>query len=160
MADLTLNPNMQNLGGLLAKHYPRRGILLFKLLEDIKTGFSSLSIETRDSILSYSAMLNQRCLPMKALNKRHAETGSRQCLKADSDEDLSDAKLKVMLNFVNKLTLCPEQITQDDVQRLYDMGWSQREFLDSVYLRAIANCMNSFIHGLKFAGKNQLDRIT
>ena len=41
MSYLPSSPDLENIAGLLAK-YPRRGILLFKLLEDIKGSFSPL----------------------------------------------------------------------------------------------------------------------
>jgi hypothetical protein len=51
MSYLPSSPNLNSFGGLLAK-YPRRGILLFKLLEDIKSSFSSLNKEMIELIIT------------------------------------------------------------------------------------------------------------
>lgn len=50
MSYLPSSPDLANVAGLLTK-YPRRGILLFKLLEDIKRSFSPLSKGMRELII-------------------------------------------------------------------------------------------------------------
>lgn len=79
-------------------------------------------------------------------------------LKPDINSINVDEKLNSILNFVNKLTLTPDQITQVDVQLIFDAGWDEQAFLDSVYLCAIANCMNCFITGLGIKAENQINQ--
>ena len=54
MSYLPSSPTLVNIAGLLAK-YPRRGILLFKLLEDIKGSFSPLTKGVRELIIAYTS---------------------------------------------------------------------------------------------------------
>lgn len=158
MTYLLSSPNFNNLGGMLTKHYPRRGILLFKLLEDIKSSFSSLSIDTCESIITYTCGLNHNVL---SYGKHKAESNELRTIEAifdpskpDNNSINVDEKLNPILNFVNKLTLTPDQITQADVQSIFDAGWDEQAFLDSVYLCAISNCMNCFITGLGIKAEN------
>lgn len=44
---------------------------------------------------------------------------------------LSDAE-RAMLEYVEKVTIAPSAITQADVQRLRDVGWTDRDILDIV----------------------------
>jgi hypothetical protein len=156
MTYLLSSPNFNNLGGMLTKHYPRRGILLFKLLEDIKSSFSSLSIDTCESIITYTCGLNH----YDTHQARFKKPGSVEAdlLKPDFNSINFDEKLNPILNFVNKLTLTPDQITQADVQSIFDAGWDEQAFLDSVYLCAISNCMNCFITGLGIKAENQINQ--
>ncbi len=57
MSYLPSSPELNSLAGVLTK-YPRRGVLLFKLLEDVGRSFSPLSKESRDLIMTYASALN------------------------------------------------------------------------------------------------------
>jgi len=52
MSYLPSSPDLTNIAAMLAK-YPRRGILLFKLLEDIKSSCSPLNKSMRELIITY-----------------------------------------------------------------------------------------------------------
>ncbi|MDA1343751.1 MAG: hypothetical protein O2966_07850 [Proteobacteria bacterium] len=151
MSYLPSSPDLENIAGLLAK-YPRRGILLFKLLEDIKGGFSSLSKGTRELIIAYTSDLNQSESCYKAHKSLFKELGIDESvygqLKLDIDSAKIDEKLKPILRFVKKLTLTPDGITQDDVNLIYEVGWDERALLDTVRLCAVVNCMNRFAMGV------------
>ena len=151
MSYLPSSPDLENIAGLLAK-YPRRGILLFKLLEDIKGSFSPLGKGTRELIIAYTSDLNQSescCNAHKSLFK---ELGIDESvygqLKLDIDSAKVNEKLKPILRFVKKLTLTPDQITQADVNPIYEVGWDERSLLDTVRLCALVNCMNRFAMGV------------
>ena len=136
---------------MLAK-YPRRGILLFKLLEDIKSGFTPLSKEMRALIIAYISRLNQCELFYKAHKEKAEESGIDEAIFDQLQTDISganvDEKLKPLLHYIKKLTLTPDQITQTDAQRIFDAGWDEQALLDSVSLCAIVNCMNRFVSGI------------
>jgi uncharacterized peroxidase-related enzyme len=151
MSYLPSNPNLENIAGLLAK-YPRRGILLFKLLEDIKGSFSPLGKGTRELIIAYTSDLNQSESCYTAHKSLFKELGIDESvygqLRSDIDSVKVDEKLKPILRFVKKLTLTPDQITQDDVNLIYEVGWDERALLDTVRLCAVMNCMNRFAMGI------------
>ena len=128
MSYLPSSPTMVNIAGLLAK-YPRHGILLFKLLEDIKGSFSPLGKGTRELIIAYTSDLNQSESCYKAHKSLFKELGIDESvyaqLKSDIDSANVDEKLKPILRFVKKLTLTPDGITQDDVNLIYEVGWGR-----------------------------------
>ena len=156
MSYLPSSPDLENIAGLLAK-YPRLGILLFKLLEDIKGSFSPLGKGTRELIIAYTSDLNQSESCFKAHKSLLKELGIGESvygqLILDIDSAKVDEKLKPILRFVKKLTLTPGQITPDDVNLIYEAGWDERALLDTVRLCAVVNCMNRFAMGIGIGKK-------
>lgn len=156
MSYLPSCPDLKNITGLLAK-YPRRGILLFKLLEDIKGCFSPLGKGTRELIIAYTSDLNQSESCYTAHKSLFRELGIDESVYSelilDIDSAKVDEKLKPLLSFVKKLTLTPGQITQVDVNHIYDVGWGERALLDTVRLCAVVNCMNRFTMGVGIGNK-------
>jgi uncharacterized peroxidase-related enzyme len=163
MSYLPSNPDLENIAGLLAK-YPRRGILLFKLLEDIKGSFSPLGKGMRELIIAYTSDLNQSESCYKAHKSLFKELGIDESvygqLKSDIDSVKVDEKLKPILHFVKKLTLTPDGITQDDVNLIYEVGWDERALLDTVRLCAVVNCMNRLTIGVGIDKKAAQDKQT
>ena len=151
MSYLPSSPNLNSFGGFLAK-YPRRGILLFKLLEDIKSSFSSLNKEMIELIITYISGLNHCKSFYKAHKEKANELGIDEAVFDQLQADISganvDEKLKPLLHYIKKLTLTPDQITQTDAQRIFDAGWDEQALLDLVDLCAIVNCVNRFVIGI------------
>lgn len=156
MSYLPSSPDLENIAGLLRK-YPRNGILLFKLLEDIKGYFSPLGKGARELIIAYTSDLNQleSCyITRKSLfNELGIDESAYGQLKSDIDTANVDEKLKPLLRFVKKLTLTPDQITQTDVNLIYEVGWDESALLDTVRLCAVVNCMNRFAMGVGIGKK-------
>ncbi|UOA09834.1 carboxymuconolactone decarboxylase family protein [Methylobacter sp. S3L5C] len=149
MSYLPSSPDLNSLAGVLSK-YPRRGILLFKLLEDMGRSFSPLNKDSRDLIMTYSSALNNCYF---GDNGHQGKTSGNQAvlikqLQTDMDNARVDEQLKPILRFVKKLTLNPGDITAEDAQTVFDAGWDEQAFLESVCLCAIANCMNRFAKGI------------
>ena len=151
MSYLPSSPNLNSFGGMLAK-YPRRGILLFKLLEDIKSGFSPLSKEIRELIITYISGLNHCEFFYKSHKEKAKGLGIDEAVFDQLQTDISgadvDEKLKPLLHYIKKLTLTPDQITQTDAQSIFDAGWDEQALLDSIGLCAIVNCVNRFVTGI------------
>jgi len=148
---LPSNPGLSSIQELLA-HYPRRGVLLFKLLEDNQSNTSALSKELREMLAVYVANLSQSNLgPI-------ADVGFRTEISPEPaiNEQPSTTKKSVqstrnilpVLQFLKKLTLTPEQISQDDVSPIFAAGWNERDFLDLVYLCSVLNCINRLAIGV------------
>lgn len=151
MSFLPSTPELNNLTGVLKK-YPRRGILLFKLLEDIDKSFSPLSKDCRELIITYVSALNHcdfcyNAHKDKAMTLRFNEATLEQ-LKIDIDRTDVDEKLKPILRYVKKLTLTPDDISYKDAQTIFAAGWDEQAFLDAICLCAIVNCMNRFVMGI------------
>ncbi len=150
MSYLPSSPDLASIAGLLTK-YPRCGILLFKLLEDIKSSFSPFSKGTRELIAAYVSDLNQSASCFNTHKALAKELGIDESvfvqLRSDIDSAKIEEKLKPILRFVKKLTLTPNQITKADIKPIYGAGWDERAFLDTVRLCAVVNCMNRFSLG-------------
>jgi len=151
MSYLPSSPDLENIAGLLAK-YPRLGILLFKLLEDIKGSFSPLGKGTRELIIAFTSDLNQSESSYTAHKSLLKEMGIDESvygqLLLNIDSAKVDEKLKPLLRFVKKLTSTPGQITQTDVNHIYEVGWGEQALLDTVRLCAVVNCMNRLTMGV------------
>lgn len=154
MSYLPSSPDLNSLAGIFTK-YPRRGVLLFKLLEDVGRSFSPLSKDSRELIITYASALNHCNLCYHDHQVKSAALGASgineaiiEQLQTDIDSAYVDEQLKPVLRFVKKLTLTPREITSEDAQSIFDAGWDEQTFLESVCLCAIANCMNRFVMGI------------
>lgn len=153
MSYLPSSPVLNSLASILTK-YPRRGVLLFKLLEDIDNSFSPLGKQARALILSYASTLNDCDFYVNTQKTKYREgaLGFDEvllgALHTNIDSANVDEKLKPVLRFVKKLTLTPGDITSADAQHIYDAGWDEQAFLESVCLCALANCMDRFVMGI------------
>ena len=53
-----------------------------------------------------------------------------------------------MLEYAEKLTLTPSAMTEEDVQKLRDVGWNDRDILDIVHVCAYFNFRVRVVDGL------------
>ncbi len=117
--------------------FPRRGILIYKLLEDSMGAHSALGKDFAELIAQYVTELNAQ---------GSAQGGSTVSnlllsLRADKTGHMED-KFSPIFALVKKLTLSPESILEADVAPIFAAGWDERAFLDSIFLCAIVNCLN------------------
>jgi uncharacterized peroxidase-related enzyme len=151
MSYLPSSPDLANIAAMLGK-YPRRGILLFKLLEDIKSNSSPLDRSMRELIITYTSGLNQCDFCYNTHKAISEQLGIDEKvfdqLKTDIDSAQVDERLKSVLRYVKKLTLTPDRITQADAQQIFAAGWDEDVFLDVIFLCAVVNCMNRFVSGI------------
>ncbi len=151
MSYLPSSPVLNSLAGILTK-YPRRGVLLFKLLEDVDRSFSPLGKHARELIISYASTLNNCNFYVNAQKEKSAtlavDAVILEQLHTNIDSANVEEKLKPVLHFVKKLTLAPGDITSADAQHIFDAGWDEQAFLESVCLCALANCMDRFAMGI------------
>ena len=151
MSYLPSSPDLTNIAAMLGK-YPRRGILLFKLLEDIKSTSSPLDRSMRELIITYTSGLNQCDFCYNTHKAVSEQLGIAEKvfdqLKTDIDSAQVDERLKPVLRYVKKLTLTPDRITQADAQQIFAAGWDENVFLDVIFLCAVVNCMNRFVSGI------------
>ena len=151
MSYLPSSPDLANIAAMLGK-YPRRGILLFKLLEDIKSNSSPLDRSMRELIITYTSGLNQCDFCYNTHKAVSEQLGIDEQvfnqLKTDIDSEQVDKRLNPVLRYVKKLTLTPDRITQADAQQIFAAGWDEDVFLDVIFLCAVVNCMNRFVSGI------------
>jgi alkylhydroperoxidase family enzyme len=151
MSYLPSSPDMATLAELLAK-YPRSGILLFKVLENVKANFLPQDERMCELLIAYISGLNQSAFCYETHKRSAMRLGVEEMvfgqLKTDIDSANVEAKLKPILHFVKKLTLTPRLISQGDVKAIFEAGWDERCFLDAICLCAIVNCMNRLVMGI------------
>jgi uncharacterized peroxidase-related enzyme len=151
MSYLPSSPEMATLAELLAQ-YPRSGILLWKLLENVKASFSPQDRGMGELLITYISGLNQSAFCYQTHQRSAMELGVEAVvfgqLKADIDSANVETKLKPILHFVKKLTLTPQRISQTDVKAIFEAGWDERRFLDAIFLCAVVNCMNRLAIGI------------
>jgi alkylhydroperoxidase family enzyme len=151
MSYLPSSPDMATLAELLAK-YPRSGILLFKVLENVKASFSPQDGRMCELLIAYISGLNQSAFCYETHKRSAMRLGVEEVvfgqLKADIDSANVETKLKPILHFVKKLTLTPQLISQVDVKAIFEAGWDERRFLDAIFLCAVVNCMNRLAIGI------------
>jgi alkylhydroperoxidase family enzyme len=151
MSYLPSSPEIATLADLLA-HYPRSGILLWKLLENVKASFSPQDSVMGELLITYISELNQSAFCYQTHQRSAMPLGVETVvfgpLKADIDRANGDAKLKPILHFVKKLTLTPRLISQADVKAIFEAGWDERRFLDVIGLCAVVNGMNRLAIGI------------
>jgi AhpD family alkylhydroperoxidase len=113
MSYLSSSPDPNSLASILTK-YPRRGVLLFKLLEDIGRSFSPFSDDGRELIITYASALNHCDFCYNGHQAKSAVLGINDViieqLQTDIDSANVDEKLKPVLRFVKKLTLTPGKL--------------------------------------------------
>jgi uncharacterized peroxidase-related enzyme len=143
-----INTDLNSLSDTLEK-YPRRRVLLFKVMEEIMRNLSPFNKQTRQLLFAYTSDLNQCRLSYDYHKAASLASGLDKsvfaALKTDINSAKIDDKLKPILRFIKKLTLTPDQITQADVQQIFDAGWDEHAYFDSVCICAIMNCMNRFV---------------
>ncbi|MBI2541030.1 MAG: peroxidase-related enzyme [Deltaproteobacteria bacterium] len=69
-------------------------------------------------------------------------------VKDDWRQMALSAAERAMLEYVEKLTLTPSSMTEADVQKLRDAGWSDRDILDIVHVCAYFNFRVRVVDGL------------
>ena len=136
----------------MLEKYPRRRVLLFKVMEEIKRNLSPFSKATRELLFAYTSDLNQCSLSYDYHKAASVASGLDEsvfaALKMDINSAKIDDKLKPILRFIKKLTLTPDKITQADAQQIFAAGWDEHAYFDSVCICAIMNCMNRFVTSL------------
>jgi alkylhydroperoxidase family enzyme len=142
------NPDRNSLSDMLEK-YPRRRVLLFKVMEEIMRNLSPFNKQTRQLLFAYTSDLNQCSLSYDYHKAASLASGLDEsvfaALKTDINSAKIDDKLKPILRLIKKLTLTPDQITQADAQQIFDAGWDEHAYFDSICICAIMNCMNRFV---------------
>jgi hypothetical protein len=151
MSYLPSDPDLSSIERLFAK-YPRRGILLFKLLEDNQSNTSALSKELRDMLVTYVVALSHpepKFAPeMWGRAAFNSDISAYEETVTTNKSVRSTRNIVPVLQFLKKLTLTPEQVNHDDVAAIFAAGWDERAFLDMVCLCSVANCINRLAFGV------------
>lgn len=111
----------------------------------------ALDIATRELIAAYVSGLNQ-CTFCHGSHKIYAEAfGIPEGMLGALLENLETAPvsddLRILLGYVRSLTTLPSKITQGDIDRVLDAGWSEDALFEAVQICGLFNMMNRIIEG-------------
>jgi uncharacterized peroxidase-related enzyme len=106
-----------------------------------------LTRKTKEMIATHVSVLNAcpYCLDSHA-SFLHQQGGSDQLLLAlftgDSAHPAINARERVLLNFVAKITDESYKVCTDDIQLLEDSGWHQQQIAETIHITALFACFN------------------
>ncbi|WP_179403706.1 carboxymuconolactone decarboxylase family protein [Burkholderia guangdongensis] len=122
--------------------------------EALMNGPSPLSQGERELILAYACAVAGCAL----VHVAHSEVayawgipqGAVEQLLEDPDGAPVDARFKVLLHFVRKLMLTPNEMNQDDFDAVLQAGWSEQALHDAVAVTARGAFMHRLIAAYGF----------
>jgi alkylhydroperoxidase family enzyme len=126
-----------------------------EMSQALMNGDSPLEPGEREFILAYAAGV----AGCEFVYRAHAEVayawGIEESLVERAVEDLVSAplgaKLKALLTFVQKLVETPKQLTQDDADAVFDVGWDEHALHDAIAVVARMSFMQKLVDGCGFA---------
>lgn len=150
MSFLPSSPGPTNLTEVMQK-YPRRAVLMLRLIDDILRGDSPLSVAEREMIFAYGSAQNA-CSFCYHSHRPVAgafgiDEGVFDELMADIETASVDERLKPILRYVRKLTHTPGKMTQADADAIFAAGWDEQALVDVVSICAAHNFFNRFVDG-------------
>ena len=151
MSFLQSSPGKTNLPDVF-KLYPRRSILMLRLIDDILRGDSTFTVAEREMIFAFASSQNECQFCYESHKPVAAAFGVDEAvfdeLVVDIDTASVSPKLKPVLKYVKKLTLTPSKMVETDARAIYDAGWNEQAFVDAASICAIANYYNRFVDGV------------
>jgi uncharacterized peroxidase-related enzyme len=142
--------------------------LFAKPMQDLATaimrGESPLSKGDRELIAAYVSALNNCAYCFNGHAQMAVNYGVRRKLideiVADIDASSADEPFKPILHYVRKLTLEPAYIAQEDADKVFAAGWSEKALHDAIMVCCRFNFMNrlSLGHGLDADAKSPQER--
>lgn len=129
--------------------FPESGHLLLQATQVLLTGQSSLTVQERELIAAFTSGINA-CTFCYEGHKAIAEAyGIEEDLIKHLVDDLEsttvDEKLKVLLRFVQKLTIESYKIIQEDVDTVLRAGWTEEAFYHAVSICSLFNYYNRLV---------------
>lgn len=127
---------------------PERYMLLLSFAQNILRKDSFLSITERETIAAFTSSLN-KCKFCTGSHRVFALSvgANEQELDKILNQDYLDMKIAPILDYVKKLTLSPSELTEEDVKKVYDSGYSEDELKDAIAVCAAFNMFNRLVEG-------------
>ena len=125
-----------------------------KMSEALMNGPSPLSKGERELIFAYAAGV-AGCEYVYIAHSEVAyaagfEHGILDKLRADPDSVALEPRLKVLLAFVRKLMLSPNEMTQADADTVFAAGWEEQALHDAIAMAGRAAFMQRLVGGHGF----------
>jgi uncharacterized peroxidase-related enzyme len=127
---------------------PKRFMPLLSFAQNILREDSFLSSTDREIIATFTSSLN-KCKFCTGSHRIFAISVGADESQIDKiiNQDYQDLKLAPILDYVKKLTLEPSELSQEDVSRVYNAGYSEDELKDAITVCAAFNLFNRIVEG-------------
>jgi len=149
-----LDAQQKKIANILRVHSLNAGAMerQMSLYTHLMFGRSGLSRADRESIAVVVSAANNcgYCVSHHAEALSHYERDNSQLRRMVSDFqflDMPDKKAR-MLSYALKLTTSPSQVSDEDIQELKDVGYSDRDILDMNLIASYFNFVNRVALGL------------
>ncbi len=120
--------------------------------DELMKGDSGLSKAEREMIAVVVSVANEcrycTAAHSAALRKLTKDAALADQVAADHREAPIPERMKVALDYAVALTRAPATVTEADVQRLRDAGWSDEDVMDVVEVTGMFNMTNRMASGL------------
>ncbi len=134
------------------KLYPELARPLHEFSQALMRGPSPFSEGDRELIAAYVSALNG----CDFCRESHTEVARHFGVAADVVQDLVDdldeapvrEELKPVLRYVRKLNDAPDEVTQADVNAVFDAGWDETALVHAALVCGQFNLMNRWVEGL------------
>ena len=131
---------------------PRHLELWNTFYDELMRGESALSREQREMIAVVVSVANScaYCIAAHsaALRKLTKDPPLADQIATDHARAGISDRMKRALDYALKLTRSPDAMTEDDVQRLRDAGWTDEDVMDITEVTALFNFSNRMASGL------------
>lgn len=134
------------------KLYPKRSVLMLRLIDDIMRGDSPFSVAEREMIFAFASSQNNCNFCYESHKPVAAAFGIDESVFDELIQNIDTASvsenLKPVLKYVKKLTVTPHKMVEADASHVYEAGWDEQALVDAVSVCAIANYFNRFVDGV------------
>lgn len=146
-------PSMPNATLLdVFKAYPQLARPLHEFAENLMRGPSPFSEGERELIAAYVSTLNGCDYCRSSHTAVATRFGVSEDLVDELVQDIKQAgipdKLKPIMRYVQKLNETPDQVSQADVDAVYDAGWDEQALCHAALVCAFFNFINRWVDGL------------
>lgn len=120
--------------------------------EELMKGESGLSKAEREMIAVVVSVANEcrYCIAAHsaALRKLTKDPALADAIAADHATASVEPRVRAMLDYARKLTLAPTRMSETDVERLREAGWTDEDVMDIAEVAAMFNFSNRMASGL------------
>jgi len=136
----------------LFQAYPNFAKPLHEFADQLMRGQSPFTSQQRELIAAFVSSQNNCHYCRDSHTGVAVKLGESQevieQLVCDIDSANVSEALKPILRYVQKLTLMPDQVNQDDVDAILSMGWDEDAVVHASLVCAFFNLMNRWVEGL------------
>jgi uncharacterized peroxidase-related enzyme len=140
-------PSGNTIGNVFMQN-PKRFMPLLSFAQNILREESFLSSNDREIIATFTSSLNG-CKFCTGSHRLFAVSIGTNELEIDKiiSQDYSEMKIAPVLDYVKKLTLSPSELTVEDVNKVFDAGYSEDELKDAIVVCSAFNMFNRIVEG-------------